>query len=98
MTRLLPAAMTAVLVSASCSKDPQPEQPPEPPAAPPTPMPAPAATPASSPTTTVGGEPTTQVPKDQLPTQEDFEAEAEQKITASNLQAALAELEEEIKD
>ena len=77
MSRWLLPAVTALFVSAGCSKDQDPEQPPEPPAVPPTPVPA--ATPSAAPAAVIGAEPTTQVPNDQLPTQEDFEAEAEQR-------------------
>jgi hypothetical protein len=96
MSRWLLPAVMALFVSAACSKDQETEQPPEPPAVPPTPPLA--ATASAAPAAVIGAEPTTQVPSDQLPTQEDFEPEAEQKITAANLEAALAELKGEIKE
>jgi len=43
-------------------------------------------------------EPTTRVADDVVPTEEDFEEEAEHKITAQNLEAELDQLEKEISD
>jgi hypothetical protein len=43
-----------------------------------------------------GAEPKTALSDDQVPTEEDFEGEAEQRITAQNQEAALDQLEKEI--
>ena len=51
---------------------------------------------AEAPAAVVGAEPVTKIADDQIPTEEDFESEAERKISASNLEAALDELEREI--
>jgi hypothetical protein len=87
MKRSLLTLSLALLITAGCDKAEAPTPPPAPP--------PPAAAPA--PTVDVpGAEPKTAVADDQVPTEEDFENEATQRITPQNQTAALDQLEKEI--
>jgi len=86
MKRCLLTLGLALMITAGCETTKAP-----PPA--PTPAPAPAPTPVIS---VPGAEPKTVLADDQLPTEEDFENEAEQSITTANRAAALDQLEKEI--
>ena len=86
MTRYIVPLCLIGLLAAGCSKKDEPQQTAAPPAV--TPSAAPAEPPAPEPTVVVGAEPTTKLEDHEVPTEEDFENEAEEKITASNLEAA----------
>ncbi|MEZ4227132.1 MAG: hypothetical protein R3B13_39705 [Polyangiaceae bacterium] len=87
MTRpLLFASVLVALAAFGCEKKEEPT-----PAA----APAPAAS-IAAPSDTAGAEPTAAADEGDIPTEEDFEDEAEQQITASNLESELDKLEKEI--
>ena len=103
MTRWIHPLCAVTLMVAACGKKQEATKSDEPAAA----IPAPPADSASSaqpappeppPAVVAGAEPTTEIDADEVPTEEDFEEEAERKITAANLEAALDELEREIVD
>lgn len=78
----------ALLITAGCEKAEAPT--PAPPPPPPT------AAPAATAIDVLGAEPKTTIADDQIPTEEDFENEAAQRISPQNQAAALDQLEKEI--
>lgn len=87
MSRLVVIALV-VLPLAACEKKDEPK--------PPSTTPAATATPAA--TTPAATEPASASAEDgsEIPTEQDFEEEAEQKVTAENLESELDKLEKEI--
>lgn len=92
MKRLTLIALSA-LVALACSKtETEPAKPKDTVAAPAATQEEPQAQVATA------GAPDTEVPEDQFPTPQDYEEEAEKKLTAANLDLELDQLEEEIGD
>lgn len=85
--RLTPMLCALLLLASGCSKCSRTQS---------SPPPTPSASASAGPTPVIGSVPRTPVGPADLPTPEDYEAEASQRITPSNVKPALDEVEREV--